>query len=139
MKKILISMIMLFILQQTFSQYKDTVRLPLTPDFDLKSKNQKNAGWVLLGTGTALVTAGLLIGNRNASTFDDAAIGVVLGGLGVISALGSIPLFLASGRNHRRAIGSVQLRLQACPSVGRSQTQSNLYPAAYFRIGLSQW
>ena len=136
MKHILLSMMLLFIVQQIFPQYNDTLRIPRTPDYDLKSKNQKNAAWVLLGGGTALVAAGLLIGNRNASSFDDAATGAIMGGLGVISALGSIPLFLASGRNHRRAIGTAQIRLQACPSLGRSQAPSSLYPAAYFRISL---
>lgn len=136
MKQILLSMIMLLMLQQTFSQYKDTVRTQAAPDFALKSKNQKSTAWVLLGGGTALVAGGLLLGNRNASSFDDAATGAIIGGLGVISALGSIPLFLASGRNHRRAIGTAQFRLQPCPSPVRSQAHSNLYPAAYFRISL---
>ena len=136
MKQILISMIMLLTVQQTFPQYKDTARIHHTQDFDLKSKNQKSAAWVLLGGGTALVAGGLLIGNRSTSSFDDAAAGAIMGGLGVISALGSIPLFLASGRNHRRAIGSAQIRLQAYPSLSRSQAPSILYPAAYFRISL---
>ena len=72
-----------------------------------KSKNQKTAAWVMLGGGVALTIVGtvgyaansdlIFIDNSTA----DAYAFVALVGAGL--SLGSIPLFVASGRNHRKA------------------------------------
>ena len=72
-------------------------------DYQLKSKNQKSTAWVLLGGGAVLIGAGFLIGDRKESSFDDAGTGVVIGGIGVLATLGSIPLFIASAKNKRKA------------------------------------
>ena len=68
-----------------------------------RSKNQKTAGMALLIGGGVAIGAGLLIGNSSESSFDDAATGAVIGGVGVLAMLGSIPLFIASGKNKRKA------------------------------------
>ena len=57
----------------------------------------------MLVGGSGLVLGGLLIGNRKNSTFGEAGAGVMLGGLGVVSAIGSIPVFAGSVRNKRRS------------------------------------
>ncbi|MEJ7681312.1 MAG: hypothetical protein WKG06_26375 [Segetibacter sp.] len=44
---------------------------------------------------------GFLIGNRKEASFGDAATGGVIGAIGVLSAIGSIPLFIASTKNKR--------------------------------------
>ena len=136
MKQITFSMLFLLMLHQTYAQQKDSLSRRSSTDYALKSKNQKSGAWVLLGGGTALIAGGLLIGNRKESSFDDASLGAVIGGLGVISALGSIPLFLASGRNKRRAIGSAQIRVLPHPSIGNSLTYGSMYPEVYFKIKL---
>jgi hypothetical protein len=100
-----------------------------------KSKSQKSGGWSLLGAGTGLVLVGLLIGNRESSSFDDAATGAILGGLGVVSALGSIPLFIASGKNKRKAANaSAYFKLQKIPFKKESGFNLNSYPAVCFKI-----
>jgi hypothetical protein len=76
---------------------------PVNTDYLQKSKRQKSAAFTLLGGGSALIITGLLIGNNKNSSFGDAAAGGILGGLGVVSVIGSIPLFNASGRNKRKA------------------------------------
>lgn len=68
-----------------------------------KSKNQKTTAWVFLSGGVVLMGTGLLVGNRQSSTFDDAATGVIIGGIGFLSALGSIPFFVASGATKKKA------------------------------------
>jgi len=68
-----------------------------------KSKSQKTTAWVFLSGGVVLMGTGLLIGNRESSSFDDAATGVIIGGIGFLSALGSIPFFVASGASKRKA------------------------------------
>jgi hypothetical protein len=72
-----------------------------------KSKKQKSAAIILLAGGGAAVAVGLLIGDSKESSFDDAATGVIVGGVGVLSMIGSIPLFIASGKNKRKAANLV--------------------------------
>ena len=104
MKKVIVYAMFLFMTTSAFSQQTNPSQ-PLTrQDYLTKSKNQKTGAWVLLGGGAVLIGTGLLIGNREESSFDDAATGAVVGVVGVLSLIGSIPLFIASGRNKRKAI-----------------------------------
>ncbi len=72
-----------------------------------KSKNQKTAAWVMLGGGVALTIVGTVGFTANSdlifidNSTADAYAFVALVGAGL--SLGSIPLFIASGRNHRKA------------------------------------
>src|SRR5687768_3952317 len=136
MKQTLIILIMLLIALQTFSQDTDSLRSNFRKDLLLKSKNQKSGAWVLLGGGSALIAGGLLLGNRKESSFDDAATGVIIGAVGVLSALGSIPLFLASGRNKRISTGSAHFKLETVPLTLQSPLQFRQYPAACLKINL---
>jgi hypothetical protein len=84
--------------------------------YSAKSKKQKTTGWVMLGGGAALIGAGFLIGNRAESSFDDAATGGLLGGVGVLLMLGSIPVFIASGKSKRKA-ASLSLSNMMMPQI----------------------
>jgi hypothetical protein len=79
-----------------------------TADYFLqKSKNQKTAAWILLGSGTALSIVGIVGLASNTvemlyeSTPADTYAFLTVAGAGI--ALGSIPLFIASGRNYHKA------------------------------------
>lgn len=99
MKQIIILSLLIALAKTSFAQpAKSSVEYYLT-----RSKNQKAVGWILLGGGTALIGAGFLIGDRKESTFSEAGTGVVMGGVGLLSVFGSIPLLIASGKNKRRA------------------------------------
>ena len=135
MKKIIICTLIFVIAAKAFCQQTKPSKPYTSADYLQKSKNQKSAGWVLLGGGTALVAGGLLIGNRKESSFDDAATGAVFGALGVISALGSIPLFLASGRNKRKAASLAYLKFEN-PLMVQAGTRFISYPAACLKINL---
>jgi hypothetical protein len=75
-------------------------------DYLQKSKNQNTAGWIMLGGGVALSIIGTIGFN---STYDlfvessaaDAYAFMIITGTGL--SLGSIPLFIASRRNHKKA------------------------------------
>jgi len=102
-----------------------------------KSKNQKTAGWVLLGGGTALIVTGFIVGNSENSTFDDAAMGATLAGVGVLSALGSIPLFVASGKNKRKGLqASTFIKMQKAIRFEKSSFVQTSYPALSLKINL---
>ena len=115
------------IIELNCHQHYDSVPVVKT-DYLAKSKNQKTAAWFLLGGGAALIGTGFLIGDSKNSTFDDAATGAVLGGIGVLSALGSIPLFIASVKNKRKA-----LKMSANFKI---ENATNSYPAVALKINL---
>ena len=71
--------------------------------YQAKSKRQKTGAKVMLIGGAALIGAGFLIGDRKESSFDDAATGAIIGGIGFGLMIGSIPVFIASGKNKRKA------------------------------------
>ena len=130
MKKNILYFLLLVLPVTSFCQQtNDTVPFVKT-DYLLKSKNQKTAAWVLLGGGTALIGLGFLIGDSKNATFDDAGTGVVLGGIGFLSAVGSIPLFIASGKNKRKAMkATTSIKMESIPLHQAQSFIQNSYPA----------
>ncbi len=87
-------------------------------DFYLeKSRNQQTAAWILLGGGTVLIGTAYLLGNRSNSSFNDAATGVALAGIGVVAGFSSIPLFIASKKNKVKA--KLTISLDRLPATGK--------------------
>ena len=128
MKKVMVYFLLLAMPATSFCQMTNDSVPVVKTDYLTKSKNQKTAAWVLLGGGAALIGTGFLIGDNKNSTFDDAATGAVLGGIGVLSAIGSIPLFIASGKNKRKA-----LKMSANFKIENGTTS---YPAVALKIKL---
>ena len=91
MKKYIIFLMLLILSATSFSQ-----------DYLRKSKNQKTAAWILLGGGSALVVTGILLANN--ATIDNLGTGAGVAIAGGVVMLGSIPLFLASGRNKKKGM-----------------------------------
>src|SRR6478735_2464395 len=116
MKKVITYVLLLAMPATTFCQKTNDSVPVVKTDYLVKSKNQKTAAWVLLGGGVALIGAGFLIGDSKNATFDDAGTGVVLGGIGFLSAVGSIPLFIASGKNKRKAMKTTtSIKMETIP------------------------
>lgn len=106
MKKIIVFPLLLLLSAASFSQQKSPSPTLTKQDYLKKSKNQKTAAWVLLGGGAVLAGAGFLIGDSKESSFNDASTGAVIGGIGVLSMIGSIPLFIASAKNKKRGMSA---------------------------------
>lgn len=91
----------------SFSQA--SVDRKLTREYYLhKSHRQKTAGWVLLGSGAALVVTGGIIGSQGVDDPDEGLgqhfdQGVALFTTGVLTGLASVPFFIGSSRNVRNA------------------------------------
>lgn len=129
-------MLLFIIPGASFSQKTNDSLPAVNTDYMAKSKNQKSAGWVLLGGGAVLIGTGFLIGDSKNSTFDDAATGAILGGIGVLSAIGSIPLFIASGKNKKKAMrASTFIKKETVPLFHKQSFTQNSYPA--FSISLN--
>jgi hypothetical protein len=135
MKKIILFVLLFVSATRILSQQTDTKHPITKQDYLAKSKNQKTGAWVLLGGGAALIATGFLIGDRKESSFDDAGTGAVFGVLGFLSAVGSIPLFIASGRNKRKAMNvSTYLEIQQNPVARRTGLICRSSPALSIKI-----
>lgn len=125
MKKIfhLILMILSIILfgnQRLLAQnYNDDLKASLLQ----KSRNQKTGAWILLGGGAALLLGGAALAviespedtEELLTTGSTTSSGSILMVAGILSMAGSIPLFIASGNNHQKAlrlsVGTQQIKL----------------------------
>lgn len=134
MKRIFMFIMVTLVTIKSFGQQIDTVFRMQAESLLLKSKKQKSGGLALLVGGGLLVGAGLLIGNRRESTFGEAGTGVILGGLGVLSAIGSIPLFIASGRKRRNAQTMVALDMQQFRFHYRPGMEPGFSPVAQLTV-----
>lgn len=138
MKKIIISTALLLVTFVSICQ-QTTFPVLTREDYLKKSKNQKTAAWILLGGGSALIIAGLLIGNRKESSFGDAGTGAIIGITGFLAATaGSIPLFIASGRNKRKSQhASAHLRFEKVPAIQPTGiSYCSYYPAISVKFNL---
>jgi len=68
-----------------------------------KSKNQRKAGLILLGSGVLLSGIGLLIATSNNANFDNTQTGVTIMGIGALSGIVSIPMMIMAHANRSKA------------------------------------
>jgi len=130
MKKSILYFLLLALPAVSFCQKTNDSIPAVKTDYLLISKNQKTAAWILLGGGAALIGTGFLIGDGKNSTFDDAATGALLAGIGTLSMIGSIPLFIASGKNKRRAMkATTSIKMESIPLHQAQSFIQNSYPA----------
>lgn len=102
MKKFFISTILILISTSLFCQQSD-IGQPVTQNSYLqKSKNQKTTAWILLGAGFVL-SAGAAVADVGSDWTKSETPYLVAIVTGCASMLGSIPLFIAAGRNKRKA------------------------------------
>jgi hypothetical protein len=104
MKKTLIFLILLLFMAKGFSQ--TTPKTPFTKeDYLQKSKTQKTTGWIFLSAGIAITAVGVIGFNNTYDDWSDNSTDTY-GALilsGPLIALGSIPFFISSGSNARKA------------------------------------
>ena len=108
-----------------------------------KSKKQRTAGYVLLSGGAVLIVLSLIIppGKRE---IDDIFLQqkvytprYVAFFTGVGAMAGSIPLFIASGKNRKRAFGITgHLKIENAATLQRSARVNTYYPALGIKISL---
>jgi len=137
MKKSILYFLLLAFPATSFCQKTYDTIPDIKTDYIVKSKNQKTAAWVLLGGGVALIGTGFLVGDRKEASFDDAATGAVLAGIGVLSTIGSIPLFIASGKNKRKAMQATTfIKMEDTRMVHNHSFVQTSYPAIALKIKL---
>ncbi len=132
MNKIFLLVAVLVLTVKSFSQVEQNAAH--SKDYYLqKSKTQKTIGWVLLGAGTATLVGGLIKASGTSNDLGDIGDGVVPALIGLGADLASIPFFISSGKNKRRA-ASVAFNAQPAPLVQQKGWYANAYPAISLKI-----
>ena len=130
------------------------IDLPIvTTDYLKKSKSQKTAAWVLLGGGFALTTTSILIATPKAAEDLTYGFGGFLSGepapqndytaesillvTGTAAMLGSIPLFIASGKNKKKALNmSANIKMEKATIIEQQSFVQSSYPVIVLKINL---
>jgi len=146
MKKFLLVLLIMSYLTDSKGQ-AEKLSLMSKADYLKKSKNQSTAAWVLAGGGVVMVSAGAIIGLNDATeaigsifsgeTKEPSDAGPILFYSGAAAMLGSIPLFIASSRNKRKANSmSAFLKIETRPLLQKSSFIKTSYPAVGVKINL---
>ena len=141
MKKILFILICSAFAFTSFSQ-PDNTSTPLTKqDYLQKSKHQKTAAWILLGGGGTFIVTGIIIprgeltheGFWNSYKNDGIKGSFVLSG--TLAMLGSIPLFIAGGKNKRKGT-SLSFKNEKMLQLQKSSLAYRSIPSLSVKINL---
>ena len=102
-----------------------------------KSKKQKTAAWILLGGGTAIAVGGFATfdsswDSGSASTTDIAG---VIGTVGLLTSLASIPYFISAGKNKKTAM-SITFNYKPVYLSGDNLVSTKAHPTLTLRIKL---
>jgi hypothetical protein len=146
MKKIMPFLMLLIISATSFSQQNNPAPALTKQDYLAKSKKQKTAAWILLGGGLVLTATGFAISvasaddelvsafttGQNSQTFVAGSFCFVIG---AASTLASIPVFIASSRNKKKAM-SLSFSNQRILSLQKSSYVYNSIPSLKLKISL---
>lgn len=128
MRKLLISLSFLFVASTVYSQETTPSPTLTKQDYLKKSKSQKTTAWILLGAGVTL----LAIAAPGNVSFDVLPILAIGSGAAII---GSIPLFIAAGKNKRRAAAmTANFEIQRSPVISYAGPSSRLLPGISVKV-----
>ncbi len=150
MKKIIFGTILIAFAAASFAQQSAPKQALMQTDYLQKSKKQKKTALIFLGGGAALIVTSLVIpqGEPTGYQIDPISGGfyeghkndgirgafILAGGL---SMLGSIPFFIASAKNKRKARqASVFINMKRAPVLQGMAFSTHSFPAAGVRISL---
>ncbi|HMK26944.1 MAG TPA: hypothetical protein VK483_13015 [Chitinophagaceae bacterium] len=140
MKKIILFILLLTLSATSFSQQTKSSPTLTRQDYLKKSSSQKFVAWTLLGGAVialslAAMDADVCMGpGCTKNSFPSAAVGI-----GAVCVAGSIPFFIASAKNKRRAM-SVSFKNETIPSrllSGQKSSYMNIsVPSLTLKINL---
>ncbi len=131
MKRITICMMLLLFSASTFGQDTIAVKQTLTrAEYLSKSKTEKVFAFILLGAGATT----LLLLSKGNTDLGSIGVLVVVGGL---ATLASIPLFISSAKNKRRAKNAAaSFKFERIPTLEQSGISFHSVPAISLKISL---
>jgi len=138
MKKLIIFLSLLAIHYSDFSQPINPAPALTKNDYLKKSKHQKTAAWILLGSGTTLVIGG---GFANAHevydpnsfdrTYSDKGTPFIIAG--VVAMAGSIPFFIASRKNKKKTL-TMSFKNEKIPQLRKSNFAYQTAPSLSLKV-----
>ncbi len=148
MKKIIICTVLFAFATTSFCQQTVQKQTLTKTDYLKKSKKQKKIGWILIGSGaaifvvSAIIPEGELTGELSYPCLcydvhenDDIKGVFILAG--AVSMFGSIPFFIASGKNKKRASqASVFINMKKIPVLKGTVISNQSFPALGLRISV---
>lgn len=148
MSKLLFSIVLILVLNSvSFCQQTNPSPINTKEDYLKKSKSQKTAAWIVLGAGVVLTSAGMAVALNNAT---EDLIGLLYleqpnssnyGGALILSGLatmaGSIPLFIASSKNKKRANAvSASFKMETRSTVQQGAIVRAAFPSLSIKLNL---
>lgn len=136
MKQILLFVMMLGFATSTFCQDVNSSKILMKEDYLQKSKKQKSTAWILLGGGTGLAVGAALLDVSSDWSKSETPylIAIITGGASV---LGSIPLFIASAKNKRKAkAASTYFKMETVPVMLQHSYTMQTIPAISIKFRL---
>jgi predicted MFS family arabinose efflux permease len=135
MKKIILLMTLLLLIVTSFCQI--TTNSTLSKDYYLnKSKSQKTAAWILLAGGAAVAVGAAILDVSSDWSKSETPYLIALS-TGCVSMLGSIPLFIASGKNKRKAMAAnAFFKIESTPVFSGYNVVYVSYPAISIKVTL---
>jgi hypothetical protein len=106
-----------------------------------KARKQQTAAWILAGGGAAMFITGTVILAEHDWDFDrDREVGLAIGSVALLAAgigcaAGSIPLFIISAKNKRKA-ASMSFKNEYAPGLKRGGFAYRQIPSVVLRINL---
>ena len=136
MKKLTLIAMLIIMISTCFCQDQKDLIKPFTRGYYLqKSHDQKATGWILLSVGALASAGGIVWALGDVFSQDETPDVLFFSGLGIMAA--SIPFFIASGRNKRKAEEAhVYLKLEKTLMPQNQSIVLKSYPAVAIRIAL---
>ncbi len=144
MKKLIISTFLLvilffFVTKTSFAQQAVPKQSLTQEDYLKKNKRQKTAAWIFTGVGTSLIiiTVASAAVDFFPSPGESETRGTVPSIIGLASIATGVHLFIASGKNKRRArSASVFIEMEKLPVLQQTVIRNYTYPAVGVKINL---
>ena len=136
MKKTILFVLLLTISAASFSQPINPSPTLTKQDYLKKSNNQKFVAWTVLTGGTiALALAAIDTDVCVGAGCTKNSFPAVAAGIGAVCIAGSIPFFIASGKNKRKAM-SISFKNEMTPQLHNVSVINRSVPSLSLRISL---
>ena len=148
MSKLLFSIVLLLVLNSgSFCQQINPTQKITRENYLKKSKSLKTAAWIVLGTGFVSTSVGIGIGLHKATetligllylqTPESSNNGGALFYSGLAAMAGSIPLFIASSKNKKKAKAvSASFKMETRSTIHQSALVKTSFPSLSLKLNL---
>ena len=135
MKRIAVVLEFLLLATSSFAQ-QSRFRKPTQKEIHLqKAENKSAMGWVLIGTGSALMLGSIIVGVAHGPSGKDQPDLELPLTLGALALAGGITLKLASIYHEKKALeASAFFNFQPLPGLNQTGNNLNYYPAITLKV-----